>query len=139
MSASWIAYVPARLIKKLKGGKLEVVLALSAFADADDDGWVHAYPAKIAELADVNRTTVTRHLNALHEDGVIERRDRKTTRSGRKSYEYRLIFNTNPKCADMHIQTESEPIKCAPVHVESAHRALPEDQLSLSNPLPSST
>lgn len=135
---NWIASIPARLIKEVDCHSLKVLMALSAFADADDDGWVHAYPAKVAEIAGSDRTTVTRAIAKLYDQGVLERRERKTARSGRKSYEYRVIFNSLAKCASPHIEAGAKDAK---PHVESAPAALPRNQLSSSTTpcLPSTT
>lgn len=126
MSVSRITVVQTAWIAELDGADLKIALAVQAFANIEDEGWVRAYPKTIAEIAGVDRTTVTRRLNRMVEDGKVEKRERKVHRSGRKSYEYRILLDAHPKCAGTHFES-------ADLHVESAAGALPEELDSRTN------
>lgn len=140
-----ISIIRTELIAKLDGGDLKIALALQSFANKQDRGWVFAYPWQIAEIAGVDRSTVTRRLNAMYGAGVIERRERKAKRAGRKSYEYRLRLSRGDEStaealqdnesASAHIQpanVHERTSKCADPHFGSAPAALPRKQTVLT-------
>lgn len=134
MSAGLYIHGRTEILTALIGddAALRVFLALSAFANVENEGWCWPYQKTIANVAGVHQSTVSRALDRLVEDGYIERRKRESKRGGRTSYEHRvrLDWPSPPQNARENIPAGIS---------ENAPRAFPEEHSQGTEPLPSTS